>query len=302
MSGVYAALITPRREACCEADAGRLLDYIERLEHSGVSGLVLFGSTGEFVHFDPEERMRLTGLAIKRSRVPLLVNISHSDFARVVALAENAVDAGASGLLILPPYFYRYDAATVEAFYSAIADLFSDQIALYLYNLPQHTSPITSDVACRLLASGRFAGIKDSSGDWTLFETLTALRREHQFRLLLGSERIYRRARELGADGTVSGVAAALPELITALETAIVAGISSRADRLEKAILEYLDWLEKFPATFLIRETAALRKWISIPPGLPLSAAQQADRDAFRHWFPAWHASVLETGTVPVSD
>lgn len=292
VSGVYAALVTPRKGACCEADAARLLDYIERVENGGVSGLVLFGSTGEFVHFDATERMRVTGFAIKRSRTPLLVNVSHSDFAGVVALAENAIQAGAAGIFVMPPYFYGYDGAAIEAFYNAIAGLFADQIPIFLYNLPQHTNPIPVDVAVRLLASGRFAGIKDSGGDWQMFESLSALRRDREFRLLLGSERIYKRARQEGADGAVSGVAAALPELVTGLEKAVTGDQPELADQLENHILEYLTWLEKFPATFLIRQTAALRGWITAAPGLPLSEAQQSDLASFREWFPGWFAGI----------
>ena len=293
VSGIYAALVTPRQPSSSEADAGTLLDYIDHVENGDVSGLVLFGSTGEFVHFDLEERARVAGLAIRRCRTPLLINVSHSDFAGVVALAESAIQLGAAGITVMPPYFYRYDGASIEAFYNAIAEFFASQIPIYLYNLPQHTNPIPADVAVRLLSSGRFAGIKDSSGDWELFEQLRELRKTHDFRLLIGSEKIYRRARSAGADGAISGVAAALPEVIAALESAILAGKETQAEHLEARISEYLEWLEKFPATFLIRQTAALRGWIEVPPGLPLSPAQQFDIEQFRVWFPAWHEAVL---------
>ena len=291
-AGVYAALVTPRQSSSSEADAGKLLDYIDHVEAGGVSGLVLFGSTGEFVHFPPEERIRVTGLAIRRSRTPLLVNVSHSDFASVVTLAESAINHGAAGLMLLPPYFYRYDGATIQAFYEAFAELFAGRLPLYLYNLPQYTNPIPPGVAACLLASGRFAGIKDSSGDWSLFEALLRCHETHHFQLLIGSEKIYRRARLAGANGTVSGVAAALPELITALDTAILSGNEEHADHLDKKVGEYVDWLEKFPATYLIRQTAALRGWIKTHPGLPLSAAQQSDFEAFQAWFPSWHAGL----------
>ena len=38
-----------------------------------VDGIVLMGSTGEFVHYTMEERQRLMPLAVKRSRVPILI-------------------------------------------------------------------------------------------------------------------------------------------------------------------------------------------------------------------------------------
>src|SRR5437763_11073546 len=105
-SGVYAALGTPRRPNSTEADGAAMLDYLDAVVQAGVDGLVLFGSTGEFVHFEIEERTRVVSLAIRRSRVPVLVNVSHSTLAGSVELAENASDAGASGLLLMPPYFY----------------------------------------------------------------------------------------------------------------------------------------------------------------------------------------------------
>src|ERR1700685_876672 len=119
--GVYAALLTPRRPQTIEADAAALLDYLDAIVQAGVDGLVLFGSTGEFIHFDSAERNRVLALAIRRSRVPVLVNVSHSTLAGAVGRAEGAVAAGAAGLLLMPPYFYRYNDEQIAAFYSAFA-------------------------------------------------------------------------------------------------------------------------------------------------------------------------------------
>ena len=63
-----------------------------------------------------------------------------------------------------------------------------------------------------LLASGAFAGIKDSSGDWPSFERLLALREKHPFQLMVGNDVIYRRARtgcgwdRFGSGGSGSGI------------------------------------------------------------------------------------------------
>ena len=76
-SGIYAALATPRRKDRVEPDTAAFLDYLDEVIRAGVDGIVLFGSTGEFVHFDAVDRMQTLNLAIRRSRVPVLVNISH---------------------------------------------------------------------------------------------------------------------------------------------------------------------------------------------------------------------------------
>ena len=68
--GVYAALATPRLQDAVEADAGVLFDYLDTVVNAGVDGVVLFGSTGEFVHFDVAERIRVLMLLSRRCRVP----------------------------------------------------------------------------------------------------------------------------------------------------------------------------------------------------------------------------------------
>ena len=72
--GIYAALATPRRPNSIAADTSALFDYLDVVAKAGVDGFVLFGATGEFVHFDTGQRTLVASLAIKRSRVPVLVN------------------------------------------------------------------------------------------------------------------------------------------------------------------------------------------------------------------------------------
>ncbi len=172
-------------------------------------GVVLFGSTGEFVHFDLGERMRLLMFAVRRSRVPVLVNVSHSTLVGTVDLAEHAIEVGAAGVLLMPPYFYVYGDSQLARFYEDFVRLLGGKIPIYLYNLPFFTNRISAELAVQLLGSGAFAGIKDSSGEWQTFESLNALQAKRRFQLLIGNESLYLRARSAGADGIVSGVAAA---------------------------------------------------------------------------------------------
>jgi dihydrodipicolinate synthase/N-acetylneuraminate lyase len=260
-SGVYAALPTPRRPGSIEADAGILLDYLDAIAQTGVDGLVLFGSTGEFVHFDVAERTRLVALAIRRSRVPVLVNVSHSTLAGAMDLARDAIEAGAAGLLLMPPYFYRYNDEQIAAFYSEFVKELNGAAPLYLYNLPMFANPISPDLADWLLRSGTFAGIKDSTAEWSELEHLTALRANLDFSLLVGNEVLYLRGRMAGADGIVSGVAAAIPELLVAIERAIRASDVHRAERLDVRLQEFVAYVQKFPAAVAIKLGAAARGW-----------------------------------------
>ncbi len=291
--GVYAALATPRSSGSTEASAAVLLDYLETVVRTGVEGLVLFGSTGEFIHFDVAERMRVLTLAIRRSRVPVLVNVSHSTLAGAVDLAENAVNAGAAGVLLMPPYFYHYTDAQIAEFYQLFAISMRDRIPIYLYNLPAFTNAISAELASRLLESRAFAGIKDSSGDRQLFTTLKDLREAVPFTLLVGSESLYLECRLAGADGIVSGVAAAIPELIVAIDRALRVNDGERALQLNRHLEEFVGWVDRFPASIAIKQAAVARGWNLNHFAFPFDEDTQADLAAFHHWLHTWLPPIL---------
>jgi dihydrodipicolinate synthase/N-acetylneuraminate lyase len=292
-SGVYAALATPRPQNSVEADAAVLFDYIDAICGRGVNGMVLFGSTGEFIHFDVTERMRVLMLAKKRCRVPLLVNVAHSTLAGAIELAEDAMETGAAGLMLMPPYYFHYSAGQIAEFFRQFVKEVDGKAPVYLYNIPQFTNAIPVEVMEELLASGAFAGIKDSSGDWPLFQRLLALKARHPFQLLVGNDLIYRRARPLGADGIVSGVAAAVPELLVSLDRAIQAQDEARADVFDARLQEFLLWLDKFPATIGIKIAACARGWKFGHTAVPYDDATLLAKQQFEDWFKEWLPAVL---------
>ncbi len=292
-SGVYAALPTPRRSDSIEADGAVLLDYLDAVVRAGVDGLVLFGSTGEFVHFDVAERARVVTLAIKRSRVPVLVNVSHSTLVGAIELARSAVESGAAGLLIMPPYFYRYNDEHIAEFYSGVVKDLNGAAPLYLYNLPMYVNPISGNLADRLLRSGAFAGIKDSTCEWFDFEPLTTLRANVDFSLLVGNEVLFLRGRLAGADGIVSGVAAAVPELLVAIERAIRASDGHAAERLNGRLQEFVAFVNSFPATVAIKQAAAARGWQVAQFATPFDEQTKRELVEFQRWLDDWFPEVL---------
>ena len=298
--GVYAALASPRRPSSIDVDTAALLDYLDLVTGAGVDGLVLFGATGEFIHFELPERIRAAGLAIKRSRVPVLVNVSHSTLAGAVSLAGHAVDAGASGLLLMPPYFFTYGENQIFEFYQQFVKLAASRIPIYLYNLPMFTNAIVASLAERLLQTGHFAGVKDSSGDWSFLESLAALRRNSSFQLLAGNESLFVRGHNAGADGIISGVAAALPELVVALNHALGKSDAQRVDQLNRRLAEFMSFVTKFPACVAIRQAAGVRGWGLSQLAVPFDEDTAAEVIGFHGWFREWWPQVqAECNQVP---
>ncbi len=288
LKGIFAAIPTPRRERTLELDFSAALELIDFPAEAGADGICILGSTGEFVDFSFTDRQRLVYLGMKRSRSPVIAGISHSSFDGAVQLADEAVSSGADALLVMPPYFFRYEQEEVEAYLLEFAQASGGAVPILLYNIPQFTTGIASETVARLAASGLFAGIKDSAGDWSYFETLLALRKEGEFAVLAGNDRIAGRALRAGADGVVSGCAAAIPEVLVALGTAIAAGDEARASEADSRLQQFIEWIERFPAPVGVRRAVELRGKKCGPPMNPLSPARAGEMEAFETWFREW--------------
>lgn len=300
VSGIYAALLTPRKAGTSDADAAAFLEYLDRTVAAGVDGVVLFGATGEFIHFDLAERVRCASLAVRRSRVPALVNISHSTMLGTIALAESAMKVGAAGVMLMPPYFYRHSDPDLFAFYREMTEIIEGEVPLFLYNLPAFTNPLSGTLIERLLSLPGIAGIKDSSGDPILLAQLQKMRAQTDFRLLSGNENLYVSARTHGADGAVSGIAAALPELMVALDRAIVALDSARVLQLQARLSEFMHWVSDLPPVAAIQETAVFRGWARREPVLPQSEDTKARIEQLHRWLATWLPCLL-TETTPAA-
>ncbi|HWY48863.1 MAG TPA: dihydrodipicolinate synthase family protein [Bryobacteraceae bacterium] len=293
LGGMIVAAPTPRRAEEYSIDLGSTLEMIDFLCQSGVKAITLLGSTGEFVHFALDDRRHMVNFAVKRSRLPLLVNVSHSTLDGAIELAREATSAGVAGILLMPPYYFRQDQDAIRSFYLAFASALGNALPIYLYNIPACTNEIASSTAVDLLASGLFAGIKDSSGNLDYFRALSEQAAQTPFTLFCGYERIYGEARGLGANGAIFGTAAAVPELLVALDAAICTGASTRIHLLAARLNEFVDWIEIFPMTVGIKTALKQRKLKMGALALPLGERGEQKLAEFGEWFRGWLPEVL---------
>ena len=293
LKGMLVAAPTPRRAQEYSIDLGATLEMIDFLCQSGVQAITLLGSTGEFVHFALHDRAHMVNFAAKRSRLPLLVNVSHSTLDGAIELARDAASAGVAGVLLMPPYYFPQDQDAIRSFYLAFAAALGDALPIYLYNIPYCTNEIASSTAVDLLGSGLFAGIKDSSGNLDYFRALSEQAARTPFTLFAGLERVYAEAKGLGAHGAIFGTASAVPELLVALDAALCAGIPGRVAKLTARLIEFVDWIETFPMTVGIKEALKQRKLKTGALALPLGERGERKLVEFGEWFRGWLPEVL---------
>jgi len=291
--GVNTPLVTPHCSGS-KPDLAAMQTLIDFAVEGGVRAVCIGGTTGEFIHFSLADRARMIAAAAKHGRAPVIAGIAHATLEGALELAHAAAGSGAAALLVMPPYFFRYGQDDIREFFCRFGDGVDGRLPIFLYNIPAFSNEIGIETSLELLASGRFAGIKDSSGSLEAFLRLKALRAERRFTLLVGDDKIFTEARIQGADGVVSGPAGALPELLTSIDRAIESGLVAKARALDGRLREFIAWLERFPAPYGIKLALQARGLPVGPEAVPVSPERRRRAELFRGWFSEWLPEVLE--------
>ena len=187
--------------------------------------MFVLGTTGEApslsyrLRFEMVERVgRLLG-----GRLPFVVGITDTSIVESLTLAESAAKAGATAVVLAPPYYIPPGQAEFLQYLEHL--LPSLPLPLLLYNMPMMTKVMLDvDTVRRAADMDGVIGIKDSSGDMGYFHRLlAAMRAKPAFSLLMGSEVLIGEAVLFGACGGVPGGASIAPRLFVNLYEAALA-------------------------------------------------------------------------------
>ncbi|MEM8632400.1 MAG: dihydrodipicolinate synthase family protein [Pseudomonadota bacterium] len=163
--GIYTPVVTPYHDDFSLNEAA-LAATVEHLIASGVHGIIVAGTTGEYYAQTPEERIDLMGRVkdLIGGRVPLIVGTGAMRTEDSVLYADAAKSVGADSLLVATPP-YAYPTGREIALHALAVDRAAD-LPVMLYNYPGRMS-VNMDEECldRLGRSRNFCAIKESSGD-----------------------------------------------------------------------------------------------------------------------------------------
>jgi 2-keto-3-deoxy-L-arabinonate dehydratase len=129
--GIFPIALTTFNEQY-DVDEKSQLSLINYLIDCGVHGIAIFGNASEGYALSESEKARLMPLIIKevRKRVPVFVSTGHTGTHVAVQISKAAQDAGADGLMILPPYFLKPSAEDLIGYYQAISEAVSIPIMI----------------------------------------------------------------------------------------------------------------------------------------------------------------------------
>jgi 4-hydroxy-tetrahydrodipicolinate synthase len=138
IQGLVAASVTPFG-ADGALDIPRLREHLGWLIDSGVDGLAVTAGSGEFVSLSPDERETVVreAVGVAAGRLPVVAGVLAPSTPEAVETAVRAARAGASALLVLPPYYLKPSFDGVLGHFRAVAD--ASGLPVVLYNNPGRT-------------------------------------------------------------------------------------------------------------------------------------------------------------------
>ena len=284
--GVFTIAVTPFLP-----DGALDLDSVDRMTdfymEQGATGLTILGMMGEAQKLSAAESVEVIGRVTARTDVPVVVGVSAPGFAPMKALALEAMEAGAAGVMVAPPGSLRTDDQIV-GYYHNVAEVLGD-IPWVLQDFPLVTNvQIPTKVILRIVEDCPSC-VMLKHEDWPGLEKISALRAAsdagaRRISILCGNGGLFLPEEMLrGADGAMTGFG--YPEMMAAVVAAYTAGDMGRAQDIFDCYLPMVRYESQPGIGLAIRKyTLAKRGAIAHPtlrkPGPGLSAATMAEVDA----------------------
>jgi 4-hydroxy-tetrahydrodipicolinate synthase len=275
-SGVLPAITTPFR-ADGSVDHAFLREHATRLIHSGCSGIVALGSLGEANTLTFEEKVAIIRTLREElaREVPVVAGIASLSTAESVALARATAEAGADGLMVLPPYVYQGDWREAEEYFSTVIQ--ATPLSCMLYNNPiaYGTDVVPAQIA-ELARHENLHAVKESGGDVRRVSGIRALLGD-RLNVLVGLDDMVVESVGVGATGWIAGLVNALPEESVRLFELARSGDRARTKELYDWFLPLLrmDTVPKFVQLIkTVQKAVGLGTDRVRPPRLPLTGKE----------------------------
>jgi 4-hydroxy-2-oxoglutarate aldolase len=238
LRGVIAPVATPFNRRG-DVDEVLFREDLNRYVGSGLSGILVTGSTGEAPYLSEGERLRLVEVAREIVKPPelLLAGTGLEGTDATVRLSREVVARGADALLVVTPNYYkpRMDPAALVAHYRTVAAEVTRPVLVY--SIPQFTGLyVDPETISKLSRLPNVVGLKESSGKLDFVRAVLRKVRP-SFRVLVGSVSIFYDGLRAGAIGGVLGQADFAPALCVGLYDAFLHRRGREARELQRRLL-----------------------------------------------------------------
>ncbi len=253
--------ITTNLAADLTVDHAALAVHCRWMIDSGCTGLVVCGSLGEAATLSFDEKIAIvrTSVAAVAGRAPVVLGIASLSTLEAVALAKAAEQAGAQGLMVLPPYVYSSDWREMKAHVSAV--IAATKLSCLLYNNPPayKTDFLPEQIAELASLHPNLHAVKESSGDT---RRVTAIQAAVSARLavLVGMDDAIVEGIYAGAVGWIAGLVNAFP-----VESVALFNLAMRGEKVRAAAL--YAWFLPLLRLDTVPKFVQLIKWVQAEVG-----------------------------------
>ena len=297
--GAFTAITTPFNDTGRGLDLDRLREQIEFQAAGGVTGIVVAGTTGESPTLEGDEYQRLIAAAVRFGHgagILVIAGTGSNSTHHAVELQKTAAAAGVDAALSVNPYYNKPTQEGLFQHFCTQAD--AAALPVVLYNIPGRTGvALMPDTVERLATHERIVAIKEATGSVDSCGEIA--QRCPNLAVLSGDDSMTLPFASVGAVGVVSVVSNLVPDRVSALCRAFLAGDFAQALVLHRRLLPLCRgmFVETNPIPIkaamqmLGRDTGVLR--------LPMTAARSETLKVVRAAMDAVGVSVPAGGSVP---
>lgn len=250
LEGIITALLTgiDEKDQLNEESTRKLA---RRAIDSGVHGLFILGTNGEFHALSEEEKERVATIIIEEAnhQIPVIVGVGGNSTVEVQRRSKRMEDLGADYLSVITPFF---EPPSQEELYDYFKDIAASvNIPIMIYNMPSRSGvSVSPDTVTALSKIENIIGIKDSSGD--IDQVKAYIDATKDFDVFAGADSLILQTLQHGGSGGVAATSNMFPRLTVDIYTNWKNNDEQEAEALQKALqpIRNLSKIATTPAVF----------------------------------------------------
>jgi len=272
---VLTAMVTPFT-VDGELDLERAASLADALVTQGNDGLVVSGTTGESPTTSDAEKTALLRAVVDAvgDRAHVVAGVGTSDTRHSAELARAAEKSGATGLLVVTPYYSKPPQAGVVAHTLTVAR--ATALPVMLYDIPGRTGlALAHETLVELGQDPQVVAVKDAKDDLAATTRLIA---ETDLAVYSGTDQLNLPLLAIGAVGAVSVISHVVTPQLIEMYTAYTAGDVTRARQINLQLQPVVAGIFRSQGVILTKAALALQGTPVGPVRLPLVEATPEER------------------------
>lgn len=277
LKGIIPAMLTPLtiEQKVNDSVTRQLTNH---LLDSGVHGLFILGTNGEFHLLNKEEKLTFAKIVMEEAngRVPVIVGTGGNSTEETIDLSQKMEQLGADALSVITPFFISPSQAEMAVHFEKVAK--STSLPILLYNIPARTGVnLEPETVSRLAKVPNIVGIKDSSGNFANIENYINATKDEDFSVFAGTDSLILQTLQAGGKGAVAATANMVPDVVVAIYDKWLEGNIETAKENQEKLQPLRDTFKHGTLPSVLKKAVEL---YSVPVGPPKMPVSEVSGDA----------------------